>query len=185
MVDKAKIEQAVRLLLEGIGEDITREGLIDTPDRIARMCEEIYGGLGHEADQHLLKQFPVENNEIVLEKDITFYSMCEHHLMPFYGKAHLAYIPNGKVTGLSKLARTVEVYARRPQIQERLTVQIADALERALNPKGIMVMLEAEHTCMTMRGIKKPGSKTITTVTRGAFKEDKELQKMFLSMVKG
>ena len=116
MVDKVKIEQAVRLLLEGIGEDITREGLIDTPDRIARMCEEIYGGLGHEADQHLLKQFPVENNEIVLEKDITFYSMCEHHLMPFYGKAHLAYIPNGKVTGLSKLARTVEVYSRRPQI---------------------------------------------------------------------
>ena len=168
MVDKVKIEQAVRLLLEGIGEDITREGLIDTPDRIARMCEEIYGGLGHEADQHLLKQFPVENNEIVLEKDITFYSMCEHHLMPFYGKAHLAYIPNGKVTGLSKLARTVEVYSRRPQIQER-----------------IMVMLEAEHTCMTMRGIKKPGSKTITTVTRGAFTEDKELQKMFLSMVKG
>ena len=185
MVDKVKIEQAVRLLLEGIGEDITREGLIDTPDRIARMCEEIYGGLGHEADQHLLKQFPVENNEIVLEKDITFYSMCEHHLMPFYGKAHLAYIPNGKVTGLSKLARTVDVYARRPQIQERLTVQIADALERTLDPKGIMVMLEAEHTCMTMRGIKKPGSKTITTVTRGAFTEDKELQKMFLSMVKG
>ena len=185
MVDKAKIEQAVRLLLEGIGEDITREGLIDTPDRIARMCEEIYGGLGHEADQHLLKQFPVENNEIVLEKDITFYSMCEHHLMPFYGKAHLAYIPNGKVTGLSKLARTVEVYSRRPQTQERLTVQIADALERTLDPKGIMVMLEAEHTCMTMRGIKKPGSKTITTVTRGAFTEDKELQKMFLSMVKG
>ena len=129
--------------------------------------------------------FPVENNEIVLEKDITFYSMCEHHLMPFYGKAHLAYIPNGKVTGLSKLARTVEVYSRRPQIQERLTVQIADALERTLDPKGIMVMLEAEHTCMTMRGIKKPGSKTITTVTRGAFTEDKELQKMFLSMVKG
>lgn len=185
MVDKLKIEQAVRLLLEGIGEDITREGLIDTPDRIARMCEEIYGGLGHEADLHLLKQFPVENNEIVLEKDITFYSMCEHHLMPFYGKAHLAYIPNGKVTGLSKLARTVEVYSRRPQIQERLTVQIADALERTLDPKGIMVMLEAEHTCMTMRGIKKPGSKTITTVTRGAFTEDKELQKMFLSMVKG
>ena len=183
MVDKQKVEQAIRLLLEGIGEDITREGLIDTPDRIARMCEEIYGGLDQEADHHLLNQFPVENNEIVLEKDITFYSMCEHHLMPFYGKAHLAYIPDGKVTGLSKLARTIEVYARRPQIQERLTVQIADALERALSPKGIMVMLEAEHTCMTMRGVKKPGSKTITTVTRGAFKEDKELQKMFLSMV--
>lgn len=184
MVDKQKVEQAIRLLLEGIGEDTEREGLKDTPDRIARMCMEIYGGLDEEADHHLAKQFEVENNEMVLEKDITFYSMCEHHLMPFYGKAHVAYIPNGKVTGLSKLARTVDVYARRPQIQERLTVQIADALERTLNPKGIMVMLEAEHTCMTMRGIKKPGSKTITTVTRGDFKTDRELQKQFLSMVK-
>ena len=184
MVDKQKVEQAIRLLLEGIGEDTEREGLKDTPDRIARMCMEIYGGLDEKADQHLAKQFEVENNEMVLEKDITFYSMCEHHLMPFYGKAHVAYIPNGKVTGLSKLARTVDVYARRPQIQERLTVQIADALERTLNPKGIMVMLEAEHTCMTMRGIKKPGSKTITTVTRGDFKTDRELQKQFLSMVK-
>ena len=167
MVDKQKVEQAIRLLLEGIGEDTEREGLKDTPDRIARMCMEIYGGLDEEADHHLAKQFEVENNEMVLEKDITFYSMCEHHLMPFYGKAHVAYIPNGKVTGLSKLARTVDVYARRPQI-----------------PKGIMVMLEAEHTCMTMRGIKKPGSKTITTVTRGDFKTDRELQKQFLSMVK-
>ena len=157
MVDKQKVEQAIRLLLEGIGEDTEREGLKDTPDRIARMCMEIYGGLDEEADHHLAKQFEVENNEMVLEKDITFYSMCEHHLMPFYG---------------------------RPQIQERLTVQIADALERTLNPKGIMVMLEAEHTCMTMRGIKKPGSKTITTVTRGDFKTDRELQKQFLSMVK-
>ena len=153
MVDKAKVEEAIKLLLEGIGEDVDREGLQGTPERIARMCEEIYGGL-------------------------------EHHLMPFYGKAHIAYIPNGKVTGLSKLARTVDVYARRPQIQERLTVQIADALERVLAPKGIMVMLEAEHTCMTMRGIKKPGSKTVTTVTRGEFKENMELQKQFLAMVK-
>ena len=128
MVDKQKVEQAIRLLLEGIGEDTEREGLKDTPDRIARMCMEIYGGLDEEADHHLAKQFEVENNEMVLEKDITFYSMCEHHLMPFYGKAHVAYIPNGKVTGLSKLARTVDVYARRPQIQERLTVQIAVAL---------------------------------------------------------
>lgn len=157
MVDKAKVEQAIRLLLEGIGEDVEREGLKETPNRIARMCEEIYGGLDQEADEHLLKQFEVENNEMVLEKDITFYSMCEHHLMPFYGKAHIAYIPDGKVTGLSKLARTVDVYARRPQIQERLTVQIADALERALSPKGVMVMLEAEHTCMTMRGHQKTG----------------------------
>ena len=183
MVDKVKIEQAVRLLLEGIGEDITREGLIDTPDRIARMCEEIYGGLGHEADQHLLKQFPVENNEIVLEKDITFYSMCEHHLMPFYGRAHVAYIPNGKVVGLSKLARTVEVYARRLQIQERMTAQIADDIMKYLAPQGVMVMLEAEHMCMTMRGIKKPGSQTVTMVTRGVFAENKELQDRFLQLV--
>ena len=119
MVDKAKVEEAIKLLLEGIGEDVNREGLQGTPERIARMCEEIYGGLDNEADEHLQKQFHVENNEMVLEKDITFYSMCEHHLMPFYGKAHIAYIPNGKVTGLSKLARTVDVYARRPQIQER------------------------------------------------------------------
>lgn len=184
MVDKAKVEQAIRLLLEGIGENPDREGLKDTPDRIARMCTEIYGGLDEAADQHLLKQFQVENNEMVLEKDITFYSMCEHHLMPFYGKAHIAYIPNGKVTGLSKLARTVDVYARRPQIQERLTVQIADALDRVLEPKGVMVMLEAEHTCMTMRGIKKPGSKTMTVITRGEFKNNIELQKQFLAMVK-
>lgn len=184
MVDKAKVKEAIRLLLEGIGEDPEREGLKDTPDRIARMCTEIYGGLDEAADQHLLKQFQVENNEMVLEKDITFYSMCEHHLMPFYGKAHVAYIPDGKVTGLSKLARTVDVYARRPQIQERLTVQIADALERVLQPKGVMVMLEAEHTCMTMRGIKKPGSKTMTVITRGEFKNNIELQKQFLAMVK-
>ena len=184
-MDSEKIKEGVRLILEGIGEDVNREGLLETPDRIARMCEEIFGGLNQDAAVHLQKQFSATNNNIVLEKDITFYSVCEHHLLPFYGKAHVAYIPDEKVAGLSKLARTVEVFARRPQIQERLTVQIADALERALNPKGIMVMLEAEHTCMTMRGIKKPGSKTITTVTRGAFKEDKELQKMFLSMVKG
>ena len=184
MVDKQKIEQAVRLLLEGIGEDTEREGLKETPARIARMYEELMAGMDEDAAVHLSKTFTSHNTGIVLEKDITFYSMCEHHLMPFYGKAHIAYIPDGKVTGLSKLARTVDVYARRPQIQERLTVQIADALERALSPKGVMVMLEAEHTCMTMRGIKKPGSKTITTITRGQFKEDRELQKMFLSMVK-
>ena len=184
MIDHEKVEQAVRLLLEGIGEDVNREGLIDTPDRIARMYEEIYGGMEEDAATHLSRTFTVDSSEMVVEKDITFYSMCEHHLMPFYGKAHIAYIPNGKVTGLSKLARTVDVYARRPQIQERLTVQIADALERVLAPKGIMVMLEAEHTCMTMRGIKKPGSKTVTTVTRGEFKENMELQKQFLAMVK-
>ena len=184
MVDKAKVEEAIKLLLEGIGEDVDREGLQGTPERIARMCEEIYGGLDNEADEHLQKQFHVENNEMVLEKDITFYSMCEHHLMPFYGKAHIAYIPNGKVTGLSKLARTVDVFARRPQIQEKLTSQIADALEESLNPQGVIVMLEAEHMCMTMRGIKKPGSKTVTMVTTGCFENNFELQNRFLSMVR-
>ena len=183
MVDKQKVEQAIRLLLEGIGEDTEREGLKDTPDRIARMCMEIYGGLDEEADHHLAKQFEVENNEMVLEKDITFYSMCEHHLMPFYGKAHVAYIPDGKVVGLSKLARTVEVYARRLQIQERMTAQIADDIMKYLAPQGVMVMLEAEHMCMTMRGIKKPGSQTITMVTRGVFAENKELQDRFLQLV--
>ena len=184
MMDYEKIKAGVQLMLEGIGEDVTREGLLETPDRIARMCAEIYGGLYEDASVHLKKQFTVERNDIVVEKDITFYSVCEHHLLPFYGKAQIGYIPNGKVVGVSKLARTVDVYARRPQIQERLTVQIADALERVLAPKGIMVMLEAEHTCMTMRGIKKPGSKTVTTVTRGEFKENMELQKQFLAMVK-
>ncbi len=184
MVDREKIEAAIRLYLEGIGEDVNREGLLETPSRIARMCEEVYGGMDESADVHLAKQFTVENNEQVLEKDITFYSMCEHHLLPFYGKAHIAYIPNGKVVGLSKLARTVEVFARQAQIQEKMTVQIADALEKNLHPQGVFVMVEAEHTCMTMRGIKKPGSKTVTTVARGAFREDRDLQKMVLDMVK-
>ena len=183
MVDKAKVEEAIKLLLEGIGEDVDREGLQGTPERIARMCEEIYGGLDNEADEYLQKQFHVENNEMVLEKDITIYSMCEHHLMPFYGKAHVAYIPDGKVVGLSKLARTVEVYARRLQIQERMTAQIADDIMKYLAPQGVMVMLEAEHMCMTMRGIKKPGSQTITMVTRGVFAENKELQDRFLQLV--
>ena len=185
MATQEKLEAAVYQLLEALGEDPKREGLLDTPKRVAKMYQEMFSGLNEDPKDQFTAVFTENHDEVVLVKDIPFYSICEHHLVPFYGKAHLAYIPNGKVTGLSKLARTVEVYSRRPQIQERLTVQIADALERTLDPKGIMVMLEAEHTCMTMRGIKKPGSKTITTVTRGAFTEDKELQKMFLSMVKG
>jgi GTP cyclohydrolase I len=167
-----------------MGEDPKREGLLETPARIARMFEEIYGGLNEDGRDHLAKQFTVENNEMVVEKDITFYSTCEHHLLPFYGKAHIAYIPNGKVVGLSKLARTVDVYARRPQIQERMTAQIADALSDSLIPKGIMVMVEAEHMCMTMRGIKKPGSKTVTTVVRGDFRENPQLQQAFMQMVR-
>lgn len=185
MVDHKKIEEAVRLLLEGIGEDVTREGLADTPDRIARMYEEIYKGMAEDPAEHLSRTFAVESNEIVLEKDITFYSTCEHHLMPFYGKAHIAYLPDGRVAGLSKLARTVEVYARRLQIQEQMGAQIADALMEELGAKGAMVMIEAEHMCMTMRGIKKPGSKTVTIVTRGIFAEDEKLQNSFYHMLQG
>ncbi len=184
MVDHEKIKEGVRLLLEGIGEDVGREGLKDTPDRIARMYEEIYGGMGESAAEHLSKVFSVRHNEMVLEKDIVFYSTCEHHLMPFYGKAHVAYIPDGKVVGLSKIARTVETYAKRLQIQEQMTGQIADAIIEHLAPQGVMVMLEAEHMCMTMRGIKKPGSKTVTVAARGAFKEDAGLQEQFYKMLR-
>ncbi|MEE1085565.1 MAG: GTP cyclohydrolase I FolE [Schaedlerella sp.] len=184
MIDKEKVKQAVRLLLEGIGEDVDREGLRETPDRVARMYEEIYGGLDQSAKPHLMKTFHADNNEMVVEKDIKFYSTCEHHLLPFYGKVHIAYVPDGKVVGLSKLARTVEVFAKRPQIQEQLTGQIADALMEYLKPQGVMVMIEAEHMCMTMRGIKKPGSKTVTIVKRGEFLENFELANTFLMLVK-
>ena len=183
-MDSEKIKEGVKLILEGIGEDVDREGLLETPDRIARMCEEIFCGLDEDAAVHLQKQFSATNNNIVLEKDITFYSVCEHHLLPFYGKAHVAYIPDEKVAGLSKLARTVEVFARRPQIQENMTAQIADAIEKNLQPKGVMVMLEAEHMCMTMRGVQKPGTITSTIVTRGVFETDYSLQQTFLQMVR-
>lgn len=183
-MDSEKIKEGVRLILQGIGEDVNREGLLETPGRIARMCEEIFGGLERDAADHLQKQFAATNNNIILEKDITFYSVCEHHLLPFYGKAHVAYIPDGRVAGLSKLARTVEVFARRPQIQENMTAQIADAIEKNLRPKGVMVMLEAEHMCMTMRGTKKPGAITSTIVTRGIFETDYALQQTFLQMVR-
>ncbi|MCL2366177.1 MAG: GTP cyclohydrolase I FolE [Oscillospiraceae bacterium] len=184
MFDKEKVMDAVKLLLEGIGEDPTREGLIETPERVARMCEDIFGGMNEDPKVHLSKQFPAPNSELVIEKDIIFYSMCEHHLLPFFGKAHVAYIPNGKVVGLSKIPRTVEVFARRPQLQEQMTVQIADAVEANLEAKGVMVMIEAEHTCMTMRGVKKPGVKTITTATRGLFVDNPDRQRMFLDAVR-
>lgn len=183
MIDKQKIEQAVRLLLEGMGEDATREGLVETPDRIARMYEEIYAGMEESAEVPLSKTFHTASTEMVLEKDIVFYSTCEHHLMPFYGKAHIAYIPDERVVGLSKLARTVEVFAKRLQLQEQLTAQIADALMEYLQPRGAMVMLEAEHMCMTMRGIKKPGSQTVTIATRGVFENNEQLQNTFFHML--
>ncbi|HJB45830.1 MAG TPA: GTP cyclohydrolase I FolE [Candidatus Mediterraneibacter surreyensis] len=183
MIDHNKIEQAVRLFLEGIGEDVSREGLIDTPDRIARMCEELYGGMEEDAAAHLSKTFSVDSSEMVIERDIQFYSTCEHHILPFYGKAHIAYIPDGKVVGLSKLARTVEVFSRRLQLQEQLTGQIADALMEHMQPKGALVMIEAEHMCMTMRGIKKPGSRTVTMAKRGVFESDPALEERFFRML--
>lgn len=181
-MDKDKIKQGVQLIIEGIGENAAREGLVETPDRIARMYEEIFAGLNEDASVHLSKTFSTQNTDMIIEKDITFYSMCEHHFLPFYGKAHIAYIPNGRVAGLSKLARTVEVYARRPQLQERMTVQIADAIMENLDAKGAMVIIEAEHMCMTMRGIKKPGSSTVTISSKGIFTEDAELRNTFLTM---
>lgn len=183
MVDQKKITEAVKLLLEGIGEDPMREGLADTPDRIARMYAEIFSGMEENAGIPLSKVFSVEDSEMVLEKDIVFYSMCEHHMMPFYGKAHIAYIPDGKVVGLSKLARTVEVFAKRLQIQERMTGQIADAVMEHLAAKGVMVVVEAEHMCMTMRGVKKPGSKTVSIATRGVFENNPEMQNRFFQML--
>lgn len=178
-MDKNKIEEAVALFLEGIGEDAGREGLLDTPVRISAMCEEIFAGLGRDAGEYLSKTFTAQKNEMVLEKDITFYSVCEHHFLPFYGQVHIGYIPDGRVVGLSKLARTVEVYARRPQIQEQMTAQIADDIMKYLAPKGVMVMIEAEHMCMTMRGIKKTGTKTVTYAVRGEMKGSERQEQFF------
>ncbi len=183
MVDEKKIKDAVKMIIEAIGEDPKREGLIETPDRIARMYSEIFDGLNQTPETHLRKTFTVKNDDIILEKDIQFYSMCEHHFVPFYGKAHVAYISNGKVAGLSKLARTVEVFAKRPQLQERLTAQIADAIMEHLDAKGAMVVIQAEHMCMTMRGIKKSGSKTVTVVTRGKFKNEYSLKDEVYKMI--
>lgn len=182
-MDQDKIREGVRLILEGIGEDIHREGLLDTPDRIARMYEELAGGYTEDASVHLTKRFHVDNNDMVMEKDIPVYSFCEHHMLPFYGKVAVAYIPNGEVVGLSKIARTVEVYARRFQLQERLTAQIADVFMKELAPQGVMVLIEAEHMCMTMRGIKKPGTKTVSVVTRGVFDHNDSLQNTFYRML--
>lgn len=185
MVDRDKVEQAVKLLLEGIGEDPKREGLIETPERVARMYEEIYGGMDEDPGLYLGKTFKAEGNDLIVEKDITFYSVCEHHLLPFYGKVHVAYVPNQQVAGLSKLARTVEVFARRLQLQEQLTAQIADALMEYLAPQGVLVMVEAEHMCMTMRGIRKPGSRTATVVKRGCFCRREDLVNLFFNMIRG
>ncbi len=171
-VDQARIAAAVREILEAVGEDPDRDGLLDTPARVARMYAEIFAGLHDSPDRHLKVTFEAEHDEMVMVRDIPIYSACEHHLIPFIGKAHIAYIPgtDGRITGLSKLARLADVYARRPQVQERLTVQIADALVRVLEPRGALVVIEAEHLCMSMRGVRKPGSSTVTSAVRGLFK---------------
>lgn len=184
-LDKQRVEAAVRELLIAIGEDPDREGLLGTPDRVARACEEIFGGMQEDPSLHLLRQFHEEGNEnMVIVKDIPFNSMCEHHLLPFTGKAHICYLPrDGHITGLSKLARCVNGYAHRPQLQERLTHQIADAIVSRLDPYGVLVVLEAEHSCMTMRGIKSVGSTTVTSAVRGWFKEDMKAREEALDLI--
>ncbi|HAM16122.1 MAG TPA: GTP cyclohydrolase I FolE [Eggerthellaceae bacterium] len=183
-LDKARAEAAIREFLIAIGEDPEREGLLETPARVARACEEIFAGLQEDPAKHLRKQFhEAEHEEMVIVRDIPFTSMCEHHLLPFTGRAHVAYIPRkGRITGLSKLARCVEGYARRPQVQERMTSQIADAIMTALEPLGAFVVVEAEHMCMTARGIRKPGSVTVTSALRGSFQDDEKTRAEALSL---
>ncbi len=184
--DHEKIAAGVRLILEGVGENPGREGLKGTPERVARMYEEILRGLYEDPASHLEVLFTEETDEMILVKDIPFYSLCEHHFVPFFGHAHVAYIPsNGKVTGLSKLARVVESVARRPQLQERMTSNIADVIMKTLNPLGVGVVIEGEHMCMTMRGVNKPGSKTITSAVRGAFKSNHKTREELMSLIYG
>ncbi|WP_307584061.1 GTP cyclohydrolase I FolE [Paeniglutamicibacter psychrophenolicus] len=172
-VDLVRIEKAVREILYAIGEDPDRDGLVETPKRVAKAYGEFFAGLHQDPADHLATTFDIEHDELVLVKDIPFYSTCEHHLVPFHGTAHVGYIPGpeGKVTGLSKLARLVEVFAKRPQVQERLTTQIVEALMEHLNPRGAMVVIECEHMCMSMRGVRKPGAKTVTSAVRGQLRE--------------
>lgn len=184
-MDEQKIKQAVRLYLEAIGENPDREGLLETPDRIAKMSHEIFSGLSIDPREHLEKVFVEEHEEMVLVGNIPLYSFCEHHLLPFSGMAYVAYIPHkGRVIGISKLARVVEGYARRPQIQERLTGQIADAIMEKLAPYGVMVVIEAEHMCMTIRGVNKPGTKTTTSATRGTFRTESATRAEALELIK-
>jgi len=173
-VDVERIARAVREILVAIGEDPDRDGLTDTPRRVARMFAETCGGLHDDPGRHLKVTFDANHDEMIMVRDIALYSLCEHHLVPFFGNAHVAYIPNtdGRVTGLSKIARLVDGYSRRPQVQERLTTQIADAIEQSLDPRGVLVVIEAEHMCMAMRGIRKAGASTVTSAVRGVFRTD-------------
>jgi len=183
-MDKEKIKKAVRLFLEGIDEDLEREGIKETPERVARMCEEVFGGTKEKAKLALTILKEEKHDEIILLKNIPLYSFCEHHLLPFIGKAHIAYIPKGgRVTGLSKLARVVDILCKRIQVQERLTTQIADVINEILQPRGVMIIIEAEHLCMSMRGIKKPGATTVTSVVRGLFRENPATRAEAISLI--
>ena len=181
-MDEKKIEEAVRMILEAVGEDPDREGLVETPQRVARMYKEVFAGIGSSAEDILSKTFSHDGDDTVIVKDIPFYSMCEHHLVPFFGKAHVAYIPKGRVAGLSKIARTVDHYARKPQLQERLTLEVCEDIMKYLDAKGALVVIEAEHLCMNMRGIKKPGSRTVTSVARGDLEDEKLKNEAYLLM---
>ena len=184
-MNKVRIEHAVKEILLAIGEDPGREGLRDTPKRVARMYEEIFAGIGKDAGKELHVVYNEEHDEMVVLKDIPFYSMCEHHLLPFTGRAHVAYIPeNNKIVGLSKLARLVDIVSKKPQLQERLTSQIADIIMKTLKPKGALVIVQAEHLCMTMRGIKKPGSKMITSAVRGLFRRSATTRTEALALIR-
>ncbi len=186
-VDQPRIERAVREILLAIGEDPERDGLLDTPARVARMYAEQFAGMRQRPEDVLTTVFDAEHDEIVLVRDIEMYSMCEHHLVPFFGKAHIGYIPNakGEITGLSKLARLVDLYARRPQVQERLTCQVAEALMRIIEPRGVIVVIEAEHLCMSMRGVRKPGAKTVTSAVRGIFRDQTRTRAEAMSLLFG
>jgi GTP cyclohydrolase I len=184
--DASKVEEGVRLILEGIGEDPGRDGLKETPRRVADMYREVFAGLHQEPDAVVDAVFDVSHDEMIMVRDIDVESLCEHHLLPFAGKAHVAYVPggDGRITGLSKLARLVDVLAKRPQVQERLTTQIADVLERSLKPRGVFVVIEAEHLCMSMRGVKKPGSITVTSAVRGVFRSDPRTRAEAMSLIR-
>ncbi len=183
-IDQALVERLVTELLTAIGEDPTREGLRETPARIARSYEEIFSGLREDPVAVLSVQFEEGHDEMVILREIPFYSMCEHHLLPFHGQAHIGYLPDGRIVGLSKIARAVEVFARRPQVQERLTAQIANCIEQVLGAKGVGVVVEAEHLCMTMRGVRKPGSKMVTSAMRGRFRNDANTRQEFLGLIR-
>jgi GTP cyclohydrolase I len=186
-MDRAKISEGVRLMLEGMGEDLEREGLRDTPRRVADMYAEIFAGIGEDAGVHLAVTFSEDHQEMVLVRDIPLYSVCEHHLVPFIGRAHVAYIPgkDGRVCGLSKLARVVDAFAKRPQVQERMTSQIADTILEGLEPQGVMVVIEAEHLCMSMRGVQKPGAITTTSAVRGIFQRNAATRAEALALMRG